>query len=116
MEQKELLAAILDSLTDELVFVDNEHIIRYVNQAGKKKYAKFGDILGKSIFACHKQHSAELIKACYVKLQAGENDILFSDNEKRCVYMRAVRNENGQLLGYYERYWRKQQPDLKQPS
>ena len=108
MEQKELLSAILNSMTDEMVFVDNEHIIRYVNLAGKKKYAKFGDILGKSIFACHNPHSVEIIKNCYVKLQAGEEDILFSDNEKRSVYMHAVRDESGQLLGYYERYWRKQ--------
>ena len=110
MEQKELLSAILDSLTEEVVFVDNEHIIRYVNLAGKKKYAKFDDILGKSVFACHNQRSVEIIKKCYTKLQAGEEDILFSDNEKRCVYMHAVRDERGQLLGYYERFFRKQLP------
>jgi DUF438 domain-containing protein len=107
MEQKELLAAILDSLDEEVVFVDNQHIIRFVNIFGKKKYAKHGDLLGKSIFDCHNPHSGELIKDCYVKLQNGAEEVLFSENEKRCVYMRAVRDEKGQLLGYYERFKRK---------
>jgi DUF438 domain-containing protein len=108
MEQQELLAAILDSLDEEIVFVDTQHIIRFVNQFGRKKYAKHGDLLGKSIFDCHNPHSGEVIKSCYVKLQAGDEEVLFSENEKRCVYMRAVRDTSGQLLGYYERFTHKQ--------
>jgi hypothetical protein len=37
-------------------------------------------------------------------LQNGENDILFADNEKHLVYMRAVRDTKDNLVGYYERY------------
>ncbi len=29
---------------------------------------------------------------------------MITDDEKHRIYMRAVRNEQGELLGYYERY------------
>ena len=37
-------------------------------------------------------------------LQAGEEERLVTDNEKDRIYMRAVRDPGGGLLGYYERY------------
>jgi hypothetical protein len=38
------------------------------------------------------------------QMQDGLDEILITDNEKHRLYMRAVRNENGELLGYYERF------------
>ncbi|MFH1864627.1 MAG: hypothetical protein ABIK85_01965 [Candidatus Eisenbacteria bacterium] len=39
-------------------------------------------------------------------LQAGEEErIILTGDEKR-IYMRAVRDESGELVGYYERYER----------
>jgi DUF438 domain-containing protein len=104
MEQPELLGLICDSLVDEVVFVDLNHIIRYVNAPGIKKYAKWGNILGKSIFDCHNPDSGKMIREMFVRLQNGENDILFSDNERHRVYVRAVRDPKGNMIGYYERF------------
>jgi DUF438 domain-containing protein len=104
MEQLELLTLILDSWNKSFVFVDTDHIIRYMNAPAKVHYAKWSDVLGKSIFDCHNANSGQMIRDCFVRLQNGENDILFDDNEKHRVYMRGVRDKKGKLIGYYERY------------
>jgi hypothetical protein len=37
-------------------------------------------------------------------MRAGLAERLITDNEKHRIYMRAVRDGSGRLLGYYERY------------
>ena len=37
-------------------------------------------------------------------MQQGLEERLITDSEKYRIYMLAVRDENGQLIGYYERY------------
>jgi len=104
MDGVDIFKAILDSLIDEIVFVDAEHIIRYMNPAGKNHYARFGDVIGHSIFLCHNEQSARRIKDIFTQLQAGAEEVLYLDNHEHQVYMRAVRDDVGTLVGYYERY------------
>ncbi|MEN6356506.1 MAG: PAS domain-containing protein [Armatimonadota bacterium] len=100
----ELMKAILDSMRDPLVFVDTEHVVRYMNKPAIANYAKWGNVIGKSIFGCHNEHSKEVIREVFSAFEQGEEERMISDNEKHRVYMRAVRDKNGQLIGYYERY------------
>ena len=111
MEQLELLNLIFDSWDEEVVFVDTNQIIRYVNAPAMKKYAKWGNILEKSIFDCHNADSGKMIREMFGRFENGENDILFAYNEKHRVYMRAVRDKQGKLIGYYERF---EPPTVKQ--
>jgi DUF438 domain-containing protein len=104
MEQLELLTLILDSWNKSFVFADTDHIIRYMNAQARQHYAKWGDVLGKSIFDCHNANSCEMIRDCFARLQNGEEEVLFTDNQKHRVYMRGVRDTKGKLIGYYERY------------
>jgi DUF438 domain-containing protein len=104
MEQAQLLSTILDNLAEEVVFVDMEHIIRYMNKAARKHYAQYGDIIGNSVFKCHNEQSIQKIKDIFIKLQNGGDQILYSENEKRRIYMCAVCDKTGQMIGYYERY------------
>jgi DUF438 domain-containing protein len=104
MDKEKILSLILDSWNKPVVFVDTNHIIRYMNLPAKKHYSKWGDAIGKSIFDCHNENSCKIIKDVFVKLQDGSEEVLFTDNEKHRVYMRSVRGENGELIGYYERY------------
>lgn len=99
-----IMSCILNSLKDPLVFVDTDHIIRYVNKAAVVNYAKWGDIIGKSVFHCHNEHSCDVIREVFQAMQQGEDERLVTDNEKHRVYMRAVRDEEGKLIGYFERY------------
>jgi DUF438 domain-containing protein len=104
MESIEMLSAILDNWHKPLVFVDNEHIIRYLNRPAKKHYAKFGDVIGKSLFECHNADSRRKIKEGYAQLKAGAEEVMLEDSPKHRYYIRAVRDEKGNLLGYFDRY------------
>jgi PAS domain S-box-containing protein len=102
------LKALLDSIVDPIVFTDNEHVIRYVNPAAEKKFGEDGwtDLVGKSLMHCHNADSQDKILVNHKKLLAGSEEEFeaISDSGKKKIYARAVRNESGGLLGYYERY------------
>jgi DUF438 domain-containing protein len=110
MEQLKLLTLILDSWNESVVFVDTNHIIQYMNAPARIHYAKWGNVLGKSLFDCHNADSCKIIRDCFARLQNGEEEIFFADNQKHRVYMRGVQDKEGKLIGYYERY---EPPPLK---
>jgi PAS domain-containing protein len=99
-----LMAAILDSLKDLLLFADTEHIIRYMNKAAIAYYSEGESLIGRSLLDCHNEQSQQQIIEILAAMQAGEEERLITDNEEHRIYMRAVRGADGQLLGYYERY------------
>ncbi len=99
-----MLSVILDNWHKPLIFVDYNHIIRYLNKPAKKKYAKYGDVVGKSLLDCHNENSCRLIKEGFATLQTGAEEVLLSDTPKSRYYIHAVRDEQGNLLGYYDRY------------
>jgi hypothetical protein len=98
------LAAILDSLTDPLLFADTGHVTRYMNAAARTHYREGSALLGRSLLDCHNEASRTVIRDVLAALRAGETEKLITDNEKHRIYMRAVRGAGGELLGYYERY------------
>ena len=99
-----LMANILDSLKDPFVFVDTDHVIRYMNKTAIRPYEEGLNLIGCSVFDCHNETSQNVIRDVFAAFQVGEDERLITDNEKHRIYMRAIRNEDGQLLGYYERY------------
>lgn len=106
--EKSIEAYILDSLPYPVVFVDKDHIIRYLNNEAKHRYYTlrgYSDLIGKSLFDCHSGKSEEMIKAAVEKLKNHANDkyIGVSSRNER-IYINAVRNEKGELIGYFERY------------
>lgn len=102
--------AILDSIHHRLVFVDNDHVIRYLNRAARQWFYQkrgFSELVGQSIFDCHKPASREKLLELYARLQQGEEAVfvkITKENEK--ASMVAVRDEQGRLLGYFERFER----------
>lgn len=99
-----LMAAILDSLKDPLLFADTEHTIRYMNRAAIAHYSEGESLIGRSLLDCHNEQSQQQIIEILATMQAGEEERLITDNEEHRIYMRAVRGADGQVLGYYERY------------
>ena len=99
-----LLSLLLDSWNKPVVYVDTEHIIRYMNRPAMRNYSKWGNVIGKSIFECHNQRSREIMERAFVRLTDGEKEVMIIDSEKHRVYMRGVKDEDGELVGYYERY------------
>ena len=108
MISREIYLAILDTINHPIVFVDTDHVIRYLNKPAMNRYYEmrgYSDLIGKSLFDCHNEDSRKHIIALYERLQAGENEIFLKIgklNEKITVI--AVRETDGTLVGYYERF------------
>jgi len=98
------LSNLLDSLKEPYLFVDTDHVVRYLNRSALAHYEQGAGLLGTSIFDCHNAESNAMIREVFAALLAGEEERLITDNEKHRIYMRAVRDEHGELIGYYERY------------
>jgi DUF438 domain-containing protein len=104
MTDATLLRAFMDSLKEPFLFADTDHIIRYMNKAAVAHYEQGLGLIGTSLLACHNAESNRVIEAVFEKMQAGLVESLITDNKKHRIYMRAVRDEDGELLGYYERF------------
>ena len=108
MEREKMLSYILDSYPYPVVFTDCDHIIRYLNKKAEYFYYQergYDNLIGKSIFACHNEKSKEKIIAAVEKLKNhGMERYLGVDAKNLRVYIQAVRNENGELVGYIERF------------
>jgi len=98
--------AMLDTISHAIVFVDNGHVIRYLNQAAKKRYCEqrgYSDLIGKSLLDCHRPPSQTQIKEVYQRLLAGEEQVSLGVNQyNELTTVVAVRDEDRNLLGYYE--------------
>lgn len=103
-----MLKSILESITHPIVFVDNQHIIRYVNKAAKEKYGKKGhlNLVGTSILQYHNERSRKIILDTYEMLENSEEDekLLVMKSAGQKILIRAVRDASGKLIGYYERF------------
>ena len=104
MTDASLMAVLLDSLKDPLVFVDTDHIIQYMNKAAIADFEEGAALIGRSVLDCHNENSQRQIIEILALMRAGEEERLITDNEKQRLFMRAVRDADGRLLGYYERY------------
>ncbi len=108
MEREKLLAHILDSYPYPIVFADTEHIIRYLNKNAEYFYYQergYGNLIGKSIFSCHNDKSKEKIIAAVERLKNhGMEHFIGVDPKNRRLYLQAVRDEKGELVGYIERF------------
>ncbi|MBD3348847.1 MAG: PAS domain-containing protein [Candidatus Eisenbacteria bacterium] len=99
-----VLSAILDSLVDPVLFADTDHIIRYMNRSAVAHYSEGSDLIGRSIMECHNESSQAVIREVLEAMGAGEDERLITDNERHRIFMRAVRDPDGRVIGYYERY------------
>ncbi len=99
------LAAVLDSLRDPLLVADAaSHEIVYMNKAAISHFKDGVDLLGRSLLDCHNEKSNAVILEVLEALAAGEEERLIHEDEKERIYMRAVRETDGDMIGYYERY------------
>ena len=108
MPDLSLYEAILDSIHHRIVFVDNDHVIRYLNEPARKWFYEkrgYADLVGKSLFDCHNPDSREKLLRLYDRLRQGENEVFVkvtAENEK--ASMVAVRDPAGRMIGYFERF------------
>lgn len=102
--------SIVDSDIAPIVICDTEHKIIYMNPAAVERYANKGgaELIGQSLLDCHNDESNEKIK-CIVDWfdRDFDNNRVFTfhnPKENKDVYMIALRDEKGKLIGYYEKH------------
>lgn len=113
MDMTAFYKSVLDQDTDPVVICDLNHTIIYMNQAAADNYAKDGgwNLMGKSVLDCHPpQAQAAVKKVVDWFAQKPENNRIhtfFSRKNCKDIYMVALRDESGALIGYYEKHERR---------
>lgn len=106
----EIYKSVLEADRAAVVICDLEHTIIYMNPVAIERYAKWGgkDLMGKSLLNCHNEKSREMIQKVveWFKTSKDHNIVytFFNQKENKDVYMVALRNEEGNLIGYYEKH------------
>jgi nitrogen-specific signal transduction histidine kinase len=108
MEIEKIALYVIDSWPYPVLFVDCDHIIRYMNKQAKYHYYTekgYRDLIGKSLLEFHNEQSKEKIITAYEKLRNHGSEIFLGVNVKnQRMYISPVRDEAGELVGYFERF------------
>jgi len=106
----QMMKSVLEQDRASVVICDLSHVIRYMNPAAQKNYEKRGgaSLIGKSLMNCHNAASCEIIGKVIAWFQESrENNMIFTFRNKeqnKDVYMVALRDDDGNLIGYYEKH------------
>ena len=110
MDLNEVYKSVLEADRAAVVICDLEHVIIYMNPAAISRYEKWGGekLVGKSLLDCHNADSREKIHKVVDWFKVSEENNLvytsYNPKENKDVYMVALRNDNGELIAYYEKH------------
>lgn len=110
MELTKYFKSVMNQDRCAVVICNLQHEIIYMNPAAASRYGKSGGakLVGKSIFDCHNQKSQEMIKRVVNWFEESkEHNIIYTFHnvkENKDVYMVALRDDDGTLIGYYEKH------------
>ena len=107
MDEK-TLRLIIDALPFPVIFVDSDHIVRFLNKRAKFHYYEergYRDLVGKSIFLCHNEKSKEKVLEMVESLKNhGRELFLTVSGKNERIYVTPVRDDDGEFIGYFERF------------
>lgn len=110
MELYEFFKSVIDMDNAAVVICDLSHKIVYMNPAAAERYKKSGGygLVGKSLLNCHNKASNEKIEQVveWFGKSPDNNRVytFYNEKENKDVYMIALRNADGVLIGYYEKH------------
>ena len=110
MELFPFFKSVLEQDRCAVVLCDLSHTIVYMNPAAGKRYEKFGGmaLVGKSLLNCHSPKANEMIQKVAAWFgESREHNLIYTfrnEKENKDVYMVALRDEAGKLIGYYEKH------------
>ncbi len=105
-----LFKSIIDQDNANVVVCDLDHKIVYMNPIACERYAKRGGaaLVGRSLMDCHNSDSQEKIRKVIAWFAESTNNnrvhTFFNDKQNKDGYMVALRDEDGSLIGYYEKH------------
>lgn len=106
MELSAFFKSVLEQDSAPVVICDLEHTVVYMNPSAIKRY--HADLTGESLKKCHNNEANKKIDMVIAWFaQSKENNIVYTYNnekENKDVYMIALRDDNGELIGYYEKH------------
>jgi len=102
--KNEFYKSLLNSIKEPILVADTKHIVQYMNNAAIKHYEEDDELMCSNLLLCHNEESQKMMIDILAKMQDGLEEEQITDNEKYRIFMRAVRNEKGELIGYFERY------------
>lgn len=110
MDLSPFFKSIIDQDDAPVVVCDTMHIVVYMNPAAIEHYNERGGagIIGLHIFDCHGGKSNEIIRKVVDWFAASKDHnkvhTFYNSTENKDVYMVALRNDQGELIGYYEKH------------
>jgi hypothetical protein len=105
---KKQVDLILNTLPLELTFVDEENIVRYVNESpGEKIFERLPSAIGRDMLYAHPPKSKHVVEQLLNELKNGEKDqqtAWYQQKDGTMVYITfaAVRDEDGKFMGILE--------------
>lgn len=106
----QMIKSVLEQDRASIVLCDLNHTIVYMNPSAKVRYEKRGgaELVGKSLLDCHNEKSCEMIeKIVSWFAESPANNMIYTyhnEKENKDVYMVALRDNTGNLIGYYEKH------------
>ncbi len=101
-----LFKSVIDTDRAPVVICDLNHTIIYMNKSAIVKYRK--NLTGSSLLGCHNAKSNEMIiKVVDWFKKSHDNNMIYTCKnvaENKDVYMVALRDDRGNLIGYYEKH------------
>ena len=110
MDLNPFFKSVLEQDAAAIVLCDLNHTIVYMNPTAIARYHKHGGaaLVGRSLRNCHNTHSNEMIQKVVDWFSASpEHNIVYTyhnEKENKDVYMVALRDDAGKLIGYYEKH------------
>ncbi len=110
MELSKFLKSVIDQDQCPVVICNLDHEIIYRNPAAATRYEKRdgAGLLGRSLLGCHNDKSVEKIHKVVGWFQESKDHnkiyTFHDEKENKDVYMVALRQEDGTLIGYYEKH------------
>lgn len=110
MDRETLLDLFVNSMPDPVVISDTEHKILYLNREAENLFEGGAGLPGKSLFDCHNEESRKKLVSILRRLENGEEEVQITERRGenteniQHTFMRAIRDSEGNLVGYYERY------------
>ena len=106
MKLQKFFRSVMESDYAPIVICDLEHTVVYMNSSSIALYHT--DITGKSIKQCHNADSnikIDQVLSWFFKSKDNNRvHTFYSEKENKDVYMVALRDETGTLIGYYEKH------------
>ena len=109
MEIDKYLRAVVETDMNQIVICDTNHIIVYMNKVAIEKFSDLGgaDLIGKSLMqylGVETQSRIEAIVSWFS--ESPDNNWVYTyrnEASQTDMYAVALRDENGNLIGYYEK-------------